>query len=152
MTLPDPLYKLINLPALNISKRENQLLEMVLFISIYDELRVFFDHKYKNKHRMITTPIMENTMFEDNFIIMVIRDILASGEYSIEGIAHYTNTHPDVIQEIFLKCSSSISLNFLRKLIELHKSVRNDLYEDIIKKFVQKSIALGVNENAFSIP
>ena len=141
MPIPDPLYKLIKIPVLNMSKRENQLLEIILLTNLLKGLKEFFENTQKQEYWFIRDiSKKEGNMFEDDFIVLVIKDILATGEYTLEGIAYYTNTHLDVIQELILKCSINPSLKFLRKLIELHRSVRTDLYEAIMKKFIQEGV------------
>lgn len=43
---------------------------------------------------------MEETMLETNFIRLIIKDILSTGEYSPQGIACYTDTHEDIVQDL----------------------------------------------------
>jgi hypothetical protein len=77
-----------------------------------------------------------NTMVEENFIVDVIKDLLISQEYSLEGIAHYTQTPEEVICDIAAGWNQSPSLQLSRKLISLHRLARPHLYREIMKKVV----------------
>lgn len=79
---------------------------------------------------------MENHMLEKNLTSLIIQDILQTGEYTIQGIALYTNTHEDVINELASGLNVRPTIMPFRKIIELHKSVRRDLYESMRKKIV----------------
>jgi hypothetical protein len=76
----------------------------------------------------------ENIMIESKLVFLIIEDILATGEYNLSGIAHYTNTDEEIIEELLIKHDTNPSALFFRKLINLHRSVKRELYDEIIKK------------------
>ncbi len=49
MSIPDLLYKLMDIPMLKLSKHENQFLEVILFADLCEELKKFFENKYKQE-------------------------------------------------------------------------------------------------------
>jgi hypothetical protein len=59
---------------------------------------------------------------------------LSTGEYSLQGIAYYTGTHEDVMQELASGLNTKPLATVLQKIIELHKTVRHNLYYAIGKK------------------
>ena len=82
-------------------------------------------------------------MLEAKFIRLIIQTILSTDEYTLEGIANYTNTHEEVVHEIFCGQNPNPSAIFLRKLIELHRTVRRDLYQEITKKITSKYLSVA---------
>ena len=121
----EPLCCLIGISASSLTKEENILLEIELFTRICEGLKEVFREHHKNYFCLMKfTMEMENAMLEENFIRLLVNDILASKEYTLEGIACYTNTHEDVMQEILAGLNSNPSAMLLRKIIELHKLVR----------------------------
>ena len=73
-------------------------------------------------------------MLEAYFVCLIIKDILSSEEYTLDGIARYTDTPEEVVEEILSERNKNPSARFLRRLIELHRSIRPSLYLMIMKK------------------
>jgi hypothetical protein len=82
------------------------------------------------------TTSMENDMLEANFTKMLIKDILLSKQYTIEGLAHYTGIHEDILHEVMTGLNVSPSAYLLQRTIDLHRTVRSELYESIIQKIL----------------
>ena len=82
----------------------------------------------------------ENSMLETNFMRFIIEDILSTEEYTLQGIAYHLDIHEDVILEIIAGRNNSPSATLQRKFIELHRSVRLDLYQEIIKKIAMQCL------------
>ena len=59
------------------------------------------------------------------------------------GRLRYSDTPEDVIQEVIDGRNIRPSAIFLWKIIELHRSVRRDLYDAIIKKIVNHYLAVA---------
>jgi len=75
-------------------------------------------------------------MLENDLARLITRDILSSKEYNLTGLALYSDTPEDVIQEVIDGRNKRPSATFLWKIIELHRSVRRDLYNTIIQKII----------------
>ena len=86
-------------------------------------------------------------MLEANLARMLIQDILATEEYTITGIAYYTNTHADIIDEVMMGCNTNPSALLFRKLVELHGAVRRELYRTLLKK----ALGNGIRETSENI-
>jgi hypothetical protein len=135
MTAMEPLCQLIDIHPNNLSHEENLIVEAELFTRICEELKEIIRAYYRDYfHLMKFNQLMENTMIEANFIRCVINDILATEEYSLSGIACYTDTPEDVIHEVIAGNNHNPSWLFSRKIIELHRSVRPEIYQAIMKK------------------
>lgn len=126
-----------------LSKEENLLLEADLFSYLCRELMEMTKHQYKAYFSILKFDTnMENKIMENNFVRGVICDILSTEEYSLPGLAYYTNVPEDVIFEIVSGKNVDPSASLLRKIIELHRSVRPNLYREIMQKIMQESTAV----------
>ncbi len=119
----------------HLSQHESLFLEIELFIHICEELKEIFRSQNKDYFKLIRLSTdKENNMLEANFLRYVINDILLTEEYSLEGIAYYTQTSEDVICDVITGRNTEPSLPLSRKIINLHRSVRPHLYKEIMKK------------------
>lgn len=143
----EPLCYLVGINPIHFSKKEVSLLEAELFVSIYHELKEYFRQQYKVFFQLMKfNLIMEDTMLENNFIQIILNDILSTEEYTLAGIARYVDTHEDVIQELASGLNTKPLAICLRRTIELHKIVRRDLYQSIGKKIA--SIYLPIENSS----
>ena len=141
MPAMEPLCHLIGINPKKFSKEELNLLEADLFIRICDEIKEVFKQQYKDFfYLMRLTTIKENEMIEKNFIRIILNDILTTEEYTIQGIARYTDTHEDVIHELVSGLNTQPLATCLRKVIELHRVVRRELYQAISKKIAAEYV------------
>jgi hypothetical protein len=135
MSCPEPLYQLLGIDSENLSKEESILLEADLYIRFWEEMEELFRGRYQDYFKIMKfSQTMEKSMLETKYIILLLNDILLSGEYTIEGIAKYTDSPVDLIQEFLTELNKTPSAIFLRKLLDLHRTVRRELYNTIIKK------------------
>lgn len=101
MPAMEPFSNLFGINKKKLSKEESSLLEAELFIRICNELKEFFKQQYKNFFYLMKLNMdKENLMLEGNFILLLIQDILASGEYTLQGIARYTDIPEDVVYDL----------------------------------------------------
>ncbi len=118
-----------------LSKEEIFILELTLLIRLYEELKEIFKAQYKNYFRLMKINVeTEDAMIEEKFIRHVINDILSTEEYTLPGIAYYTQTPEDVVYDIAIGSNTDPSSTLFRKIIKLHQSVRPELYREILKK------------------
>lgn len=144
MSAPEPFRNLIRINAAKLSKEECILLEAELFVRICEELKEVFRKQHKDYFRFMKFSLnMENTMLESNFIRLIIKDIMSTGEYTLQGIACYTDTHEDIIHELAAGLNTKPLATCLWKTIELHRSVRPELYNAIVKKVASEYVAVA---------
>jgi hypothetical protein len=135
MAALQPLSKLIDYNVSTLSEQESLLLETMLFVRLCEELKEIFRKEHKNYFTVLKYTLqMENDMLEANFLPIIIRDILSTNEYTLNGIAEYTNIHEDVICEIMSGQNSNPSVSLFRRIMELHKTVKRDMYSTTLKK------------------
>lgn len=139
MSATESLCQIMGINSYKFSKEENILLEFELFTRICEELKEFFKLQYKAYFRLMKYDlVMENVMMEVKFVRCVINDILSTEEYTLSGLACYTQTPEEVIYEIVVGLNTTPSAIFLRKIIELHRLIRKELYREIIKKIMNE--------------
>lgn len=135
MSAIETLSSLLNMDSSSFSKVENVILEAELFARIYNELTEIFKIQNRpNCHLIKSDTNREEDMLNANVIRCMINDILSTEEYSLLGIANYTHIPEEVVYDLAIGKNSDPSLVLSRKILELHRSVRTDLYREIIKK------------------
>lgn len=138
MAAPNLAPYLLGLNAHKLSRVENLVLEAELFRRVYEELKEYFKANYKNYFKLIKINAeMEEHMLESNFIRFLITDILSTENYSVEGIACYTQSTEDVICDVMAGENVAPSLLLSRRIMDLHRSVRPELYKEMMKKILR---------------
>lgn len=144
MTAMEPLCKLIGINPSQLSYEENLLIEVDLFTRLCEELNEFFRQQHMDYFQLIKINFDKgSTMLDRKFIRLIIQDILNTKEYDLKGIAYYTDTYDEVVEEMVVGKNTNPSAIFLRKLIDLHRSVRTELYCSIIKKITAQYLAVA---------
>ena len=119
----------------NFTKEENLILEAELCTRIHEEIWELYQFQHKDYFCLFKlNNEMENTIMELQTIRCLIDDILKSKAYTISGISYYTQTPEEIIQDLLIGNKISSIIAFPRKLIELHKSIKPEIYQNIIKK------------------
>lgn len=133
------LCKAMGVNAKKFSKEESFLLEADLYARVSNEIWNIFKSQYRDYFHLIRLNIeRESSVMELQIVRCLINDILKSEDYSLSGIAYYTNMPEEVIQDLMIGYKVSPMIGFTRKLIELHKLIRPDIYQNIIKKITEE--------------
>ncbi len=144
MAAMELLCHLVGINLSKLSREETLLLEAEFFARICEELKEVFRKQHRDYFRLMKFTIeKENMMLETNFVRLIIKDVLSTEEYNLQGVACYTDTHEDVVQEVIDGRNTSPSATLLRRSIDLHRSVRPDLYHSIVKKIVTEYLAVA---------
>jgi len=144
MAATELLCHLVGVDPSKLSREEILILEAELFARICEELREIFREQYRDYFRLMKFTVeKENAMLEANFVRLVIKDILSTEEYNLSGVAYYADTHEDVIHEVVDGRNTNPSATLLRRCIDLHRSVRRDLYHAIMKKIAMEYLAVA---------
>ncbi len=131
------LAEVINVDIHKLSKNEIKIVEAELFFQLCEELKVYFKIEYKNYFKILKFKTEEaSNMLEENFLRCIVNDILSTAEYSLPGIACYTQEPEEVIYDLAAGINPRPSMMLFRKIIELHRSVRVDLYKEIMRKII----------------
>jgi hypothetical protein len=139
----------IIIPALHktyfysLNKYEKKILEVILFCRIYKTIIEIFKNLYKDYFVLIKNQFnREDETMDIRFLQLIIKDILISGEYTLEGIANVLHIPLDVIVEIASGINENPSLNIALKILNLHQAVRKDFYVNIIDMILEEAKSL----------
>ena len=125
----------VGIDSKKLSREEIMILEAELYLRISNEILESYQSQYKDYFHLFKFNIgMENMMIELNFIRCLIDDILKSEAYTLSGIAYYTQTPEEVIQDLLIGYKVSPTIAFPRKLIDLHKLIRPEIYQNVMNK------------------
>ena len=144
----EPLCRLLRIDIFKLPREEVLILEAEIFIRLYKELNEIFRSQYKEYFNLMKfNREMEDAMLEAEFIKNITKDLVTMGEYSLAGIAYHTHIPEEVIREIALGNNTNPSLRASRKIIELHRIARFNLYHDITKKIITQYMEERVGRN-----
>lgn len=136
----EPFCTLLGIRPDKLTAMEFAFLEAELFIRICNELKEILRQKNQDYFNLMNYSIKkENRTLDLTFIRFLIQDILLSGDYDIGGISRYIDSPKDVIMEILSGYHYNPSFLFARNLIGLHRTVRPQIYKEIIKKIWEDS-------------
>lgn len=148
MSLPQALCTIVNIPPTALTVHENILLEAELFFSLYQQLIEFFQAPIQQFRRLIKNNLdKEKLMLQENLIKCLVQDIISSEHYSISGIATYTDSHEEVIENILNGTHSHPSLPLARKIFELHRHIRPELYKALLNRALAEAELDDKNED-----
>lgn len=140
----EPLYGLMIKTPDKYSKSERIFLEAGFLSGICKQLKEMFRKQFQEYFRLMRfTKEMEKAMLDADFICLVIKDILSTNDYTLQGIACYINVHEDILYEILTGQNKNPSATILQRVIDLHRSVRPSLYREIIKTVVLEYLAVA---------
>jgi len=139
MSTVQPLCLLMGINPHQFSREELLFLETELFVRICGELKEIIRKQNKDYFRIMKFNLeKENAMLESKFIRCIINDILSTEEYNVPGVALYTDAPEDVIYELAGGCNTNPTFLLTRKIIELHRTVRPNLYREMANKIKQE--------------
>lgn len=104
-------------------------LKHLLEVLLIDALCAELDNIFQGEFCMMT---------DRSVINYILLDLIKSEDYTIDGIATYTHIPQEVIYDIAIGNNTNPTLDVSRKIIELHKGVRADLYHRVMEKITEK--------------
>lgn len=135
MSAMEPFYKLLLPKEMCLNKKEADLIELIIFSLICNELRLKFESDPFQSLSCVKEP-EDKYMLDNQLLRQIIDEILISGEYTLQGIALYTNLPEEVIYNTLAGINQTPSGLLMRKIIEIHKSIYQDFYRAIIEKII----------------
>lgn len=117
---------------MNYPKTRNLLLASGLFSTLCSELEKVFKPMFVEAYQ-------NDFSFGTTLISSLLKDILLSEHYNLSGISYYTQIPKDVLIDIITYSNSNPSFELSIRIIDLHMSVRKDLYKNILNKFIKNN-------------
>lgn len=120
-----------------LSLTEKFLLENNLLVKVFSEIKEVFIKKYHLYHQLVKsafTVSKEENMKNIPLITEMVKDILETKEYSLSGIATYAHVPEEVLYDLAAGINTEPSFEITKKILELHISVRKNLYEKIMHR------------------
>ena len=143
MSTRESLCRLIGINVSKLSKKEYFMIEAKIFFHLCEKLNEHFKNELKKfQTPPSSTSLENNSMLENNLVKLITCDLLTAEEYDITGIAHYSDTPEDIIQEIIDGRNLHPSANLLLRLIDLHRIARRSLYDNLLKKIVMEQFSV----------
>lgn len=144
MSFVQSLSSIFGVNKCKLSREENILLEAELFLRVVGELKIFFREMHDNYFKLQKlTKEMEVEMLDANFALLLLKDILLSQEYTVEGIAHCTHFPEEIFYEILEGRNVMPSAMLLQRLIELHREVNPKLYQYVVRKILSGGVLVA---------
>ncbi len=150
MSATEPLFELLGWSAAQFSQEEKVILEAEIFFRFSEEFMSYYRNEQHQYFKLLKSEIdKEKTMLDADFTRLIIKDILVSEEYTLDGIACYANTHKDVIYDVVMGYNASPSVMFVKSMIALHRTVRPELYQQISRKILNDVIKAGEKDEQY---
>ena len=115
-------------------KIERQFLKVYFFCEIrkliYDFHCIRIQYEFANENHAT----MEYCLMDRKIIQLIIREILETEEYTLEGIAYYARVPLDVIIDAVCGKNCNLSITFWGRIIELYVQVKPDISNMIMSK------------------
>lgn len=108
-------------------KNEQQLLKTFLLSRLHKFLYGLFQDVIKHDFGVSTNLEMECYMIDSKIIQCIIRNIIQSEEYTLEGIAYHTRIPFDVIFDAACGKNSHLSITSWFKIVDLYLQINPDL-------------------------
>lgn len=141
MPAMEPFYALIANDYSIFNKSEWLFLDAVLFSAVCDALlRELINEQISGLNAVSINIKEEKQMLDNKLMQKLINEILISGEYTIRGISFYTGIPEEIIDDIYIGLNTYPSGYFMRKIIEIHKSIYYEFYRSLIKKIMEKML------------
>ncbi len=117
------------------SKNERKLLKLFLLGKLHQIFYELFQNQLSEKKNFL----MEEYYTMDSKIIrFLINNLVATGEYTMEGVAYYTRIPFDVIYEAACGITNEFSINFWVKIVDLFMKAHPKIEEILIDKLIEE--------------
>lgn len=130
------LYKKLNISNTQIKHHEKLLIEAYLYNLLYRKARCKFRNQFEDQIKFLNTHLSEDEVMDNNLSYYLVQDLLATGNFTLEGIAYETKTHVDVIIDIASGIRTNISAAIFNRIIKLHINTKRSVYSELIKRLL----------------
>jgi hypothetical protein len=146
-------HEVFMLPIQTLNKIQRNLLTGLLIYKLHQLLQDTYKPSIKYILDPPPTTTMECYMIDQKIVQFVLRDIVESGDYTLEGIAYYTKIPLDVILDAACGNFCQISITPWAKIAELYIQVKPEVSQRLFDKLLEtkehskSSISLLLHES-----
>jgi hypothetical protein len=126
--------KYMNINILNSTKIERKILKIFLLSHLQKVFYELFYNIIQNTHNNLS---MEHYAMDNKIIQLLIKNIIDTGEYTLEGIAYYTHIPFDIIYEAACGINNQFSITSWTKIVSLYIQVKPEITELLINKLLE---------------
>lgn len=123
---------------MNYTKSEKKLLKVFLITW----LQKFFSNLYQKHFQFNLEKNIELTMecysMDRKIVETLLKEIVATGEYTLEGIATYTQIPLDIIVDAACGISNQLSVTPWTRIVDLYMQVKPDISKIFHEKLIEK--------------
>jgi len=123
-----------NHPALTYSsENERKVLKVILLGYLHQVFCELFKHKliFNQKNSSLECYAMDSRIMQ-----LIIKGIIETGEYTLEGIAYYTHIPLDVIYDAATGASNQFSITPWARVVDLYLKVKPDTAQVLIDRLL----------------
>lgn len=141
----EQLFEYVGINISLLSAEERAYLEVDIFMRLCEEVKKYFMEEFKGYFGLTDHISKETSILDIRFIHFMLNQILKTEEYSLNEIAYYTYTPIEIIYEIIMGKNERPPGIFIVKLMELHSTVKHDLYR-MIRNKIREEYGLPLEE------
>lgn len=111
---------------------ERKMLNAFLLSRLHEALLETLCAKQTSNHDQITSE--ENLAMDNQILQLILKGIIETGEYTLEGVAHYARIPFDIIYDIACGINIPISITTWTKIASIYTQVRPEIATVLFKK------------------
>ncbi len=114
--------------------KERKMLKLVLLNCLHELLIELFQKKIQSEKFSYS---MESYAVDSRILQFIIESIVETGEYTLEGIAHYTRIPFDVIFDAACGNNTQLSITLWIKIVDLYMQIKPELTRLLFNKLIE---------------
>jgi len=137
MAATEFLAQLLGFDCQALSREERIIVEAKTLTRIYAAIEAVMEIHHSDYFRLLKLDGDEKLKhLEEYFLRYIVTDIVSTGDYTIAGIAMYAQTAEDIIYDVMTGKNCTAPFAIVRKIINLHQSVRPRLYQEFMLEII----------------
>lgn len=128
-----PLYDSLEIDLDGLGSQQRAFIDTVLFFDLCEKMQNRILAGYKTYFNAIKQNAeKEKIMLEENIMSCILNDILSTKEYTLAGVAYYTDTPEEILLDLSAGVNSNPTFSLSRRLMDLHRMVKPQLYSVLL--------------------
>jgi hypothetical protein len=119
---------------MNVKYNENHMLKLFLLGFLRDLFSDLFNQKIESNLYKFS---IGNYEMDNQIIQHIIKDILETGDYTMEGIAYYTKVPFDVVCDAASGIHNQLSITSWASIVNLYLQVKPDISQMLVDRLIE---------------